>query len=62
MRWSKLILIPIAGLVLAVFCLIFYNISLNKKVEAYKNLDEKFHNLEVLQDFMTIAGQDSTVD
>ena len=57
-----MILIPIIGLVIVVVMLVFYNVWLHKRVDAYKNLDQKFHNLEVLQDFMTIAGQDSTVD
>lgn len=57
-----MILIPIIGLVIVVVMLIFYNVSLHKRVDAYRNLDQKFHNLEVLQDFMTIAGQDSAVD
>ena len=57
-----MILIPIAFLVIIVVVLILYNIHLNKKVDAFKNLDNKFHNLEVLQDFMTIAGLDSTVE
>lgn len=57
-----MILIPIIGLVIAVVMMIFYNVWLHKRVDAYKNLDQKFHNLEVLQDFMTIAGQDLSVD
>ena len=49
-------------LISAIGVLIVFNANIHKKLEAYKNLNQKFHNLEVLQDFMTIAGQESTVD
>ena len=49
-------------LVFIIALLIAFNMSIHKKLEAYKNLNQKFHNLEVLQDFMTIAGEESTVD
>ena len=57
-----MIIVVIVLLVLAIAVLIAFNMSIHKKLEAYKNLNQKFHNLEVLQDFISIAGEESTVD
>lgn len=57
-----MIIVVVVALVLAIVVLIVYNLHIQKKIEAFKNINEKISNLSVLQDFMTIAGQEETVD
>ncbi len=57
-----LILGVIICLVLAIVTLVILNLNINKKLDAFKNINQKISNLSVLQDFMTIAGQEETVD
>ena len=40
----------------------FYNISIHKKVEAFKNIDQQITSLNVLQDFMNTISETSSVD
>ena len=49
-------------LVLFVLSLIIYNLSLHKKIQAYKTQGNRITNLNVLQDFMNIVGSDLNVD
>lgn len=49
-------------LILVVLCLIMYNLSIHKKIQTYKNINQKITNLSVVQDFMSAIGEDSTVD
>ena len=56
-----LILVPII-LVIVILLLIVYNIHIQKKIESFKNINQKINSLSVLQDFMSIAGQEETVD
>ena len=55
-------LIVIIILVIAISILIVYNIYIQKKIEAFKNINQKISNLSVLQDFMKIAGEEESVD
>ena len=57
-----MILGVIICLVLAIVTLVILNLNINKKLDAFKNINQKISNLSVLQDFMTIAGQEETVD
>lgn len=57
-----MIILVVLVLVLAIVLLVVYNVHIQKKIEAFKNINEKINNLSVLQDFMTIAGQEETVD
>ena len=49
-------------LVLAIATLIIYNLSLYKKIQAFKLQGNRITNLNVLQDFMNIVGSDLKVD
>ena len=40
----------------------FYNISIHKKVDAFKNIDQQITSLNVLQDFMNTISETSSVD
>lgn len=57
-----MIIIVIIILIFTIVALIVWNINIQKKVEAFKNINEKINNLSVLQDFMDIAGKEETVD
>ncbi len=56
-----MIIFVIVVLVVVIGVLIVYNIHIQKKIESFNNINQKVNNLSVLQDFMTIAGED-TVD
>ena len=49
-------------LVLVVAILTIYNMSINKKIQEFKNLSQKVTNLNIVQDFINIAGNDLPVD
>lgn len=55
-------IIVVIFLVLAIIALIIYNLSLYKKIQAYKTQSNRMTNLNVLQDFMNIIGSDISVD
>ena len=55
-------LIPIVILVAIVVILIFYNMDIKNKLTTYSNISKKVNNLNVLQDFMDITGEDISVD
>ena len=56
-------LIPIVIiLIIAVIILIIYNLNIHKKIQTYKNINQKITNLSVVQDFMSAIGETSTVD
>lgn len=55
-------LIPIIVLIGIVVILIFYNISIKKKLTTFNNVSSKINKLNALQDFMNITGEDIAVD
>ena len=57
-----MVVIVIAILILAIIVLVIYNLHIQKKIEAYNNINDRINNLSVLQDFMKIAGQEETVE
>ena len=57
-----LIVAVVVILVLIVFGLIIYNISIHKKIQKFKNMNQKITNLYVVQDFMNAIGETSTVE
>ena len=57
-----MILVIIVVLLAAIIVLAVYNVHIHKKIQAFNNINQKINNLSVLQDFMTIAGQEETVD
>ncbi len=57
-----MIILIIIVLVIFVVGLIFYNLSISKKVKSLSNTREMVANLQVLQDFMDIIGRDISVE
>ena len=49
-------------LVFIVIGLIVYNMTIHKKIQKFKNLNQKVTNLYVVQDFMNAIGETSTVE
>lgn len=56
------VVIIVIILVLIIAILTIYNMSISKKIQDFKNLDKKFTNLNIIQDFVNITGNDMTVD
>lgn len=57
-----MIIIIIVILVAIVIALMGYNIFLNKKIENFKNTNQKITNLNILQDFMDTLSECTTVN
>ena len=57
-----MVILVIAILVVAIIVLVTYNLHIQKKIEAYNNINDRINNLSVLQDFMKIAGQEESVE
>ena len=53
--------IIIVVLVILVIGLLIYNIKIYNKVQSFKNTNQKISNLNILQDFMDIAGGEGAV-
>ena len=49
-------------LVLIVLGLIVYNVTIHKKIQKFKNMNQRITNLYVVQDFMNAIGETSTVE
>lgn len=49
-------------LVIIVIGLIAYNITIHKKIQKFKNMNQRITNLYVVQDFMNAIGETSSVD
>ena len=49
-------------LVFIVIGLIIYNIAIHKKIQKFKNINQKITNLYVVQDFLNAIGETSSVD
>ena len=57
-----MVVVVIAILIIAIIVLVTYNLHIQKKIEAYNNINDRINNLSVLQDFMKVAGQEDSVD
>lgn len=57
-----MLIVIVIILIVAVLGLILYNLSIHKKIQTYKNINQKINNLSVVQDFMSTIGETSTVD
>ena len=57
-----MILGVITLLVIIIVLLMVYNMSINKKIQNFHNLNQKISNLNVLQDFMNTISEVTTVD
>lgn len=49
-------------LVLIVFGLVIYNINIHRKIQTFKNMNQRVVNLSVVQDFMNAIGETSSVE
>ncbi len=54
--------IVIIILVFIIAVLTIYNMSIHRKIQDFQNLHQKVNNLNIIQDFINIAGNDMTVD
>ncbi len=57
-----LVVIVLLVLVFTVLALGFYNFSLYKRIQMFQTQSKRFSSLNILQDFMTIAGSDLSVE
>jgi len=57
------VIIPVVIiLVCIVIGLIIYNISIHKKIQKFRNINQRINNLTVVQDFMNAIGEASSVE
>jgi len=52
----------VIALVFIIAVLVAYNMSIHRRIQELKNMDQKIANLTILQDFMNVAGSDLSVD
>ena len=52
----------VAVLIIVIVGLIIYNLSIQKKIQTFRNINQKITNLSVVQDFMNAIGETSSVD
>ena len=57
-----MIIAVVIVLVLIVLGLVIYNVTIHKKIQKFKNMNQKITNLYVVQDFMNAIGETSTVE
>jgi len=57
-----LALIPIVILAGLTIALVIYNVRVSNKLKTFNNVNKKINNLNVLQDFIEITGEDISVD
>ncbi len=57
-----MIIAVVVILVLIVLGLVDYNVTIQKKIQKFKNMNQKITNLYVVQDFMNAIGETSTVE
>lgn len=57
-----MIIAVVVILVLIVLGLVVYNVNIHKKIQKFKNMNQKITNLYVVQDFMNAVGETSTVE
>ena len=57
-----MLIVTVIILIVAVLGLIIYNFNIHKKIQTYKNINQKINNLSVVQNFMGAIGETSTVD
>ncbi len=49
-------------LIIIVIGLIIYNLNIHKKIQTFRNINQRITNLSVVQDFMNTIGETSSVD
>ena len=55
-------LVLIVVLVLIILGLMIYNMNIHKKIQTFQNMNQRITNLNILQDFMNIIGNNMDVD
>ena len=55
-------IIAIAALITIITVLVIYNVLLHQKINVFKNLEERRNKLSVIQDFLNIAGEETSVE
>lgn len=55
-------IIIIGVLIIIILLLLAYNVVINKRIQEFKNTDQKIKSLNVLQEFMSTIGEEETVD
>lgn len=58
----EVLIVIVVILIIVIACLLAYNVTIHKKIQAFNNLNQKIINLNVLQDFMTTIGEISSVE
>ena len=56
------VVIIVILLVIIIGALIAYNFTIYKRLNVYKNMEQKVLNLDVVQDFMSTIGNQATVE
>ena len=54
--------IVVLVLLVAIIVLVVYNVHIQKKIEAFSNINQQINKLSILQDFMKVAGEEDSVD
>ena len=57
-----MIIAVVIVLIIVIFGLVMYNLTIHKKIQKFKNMNQKVTNLYVVQDFMNAIGETSTVE
>ena len=57
-----MIITVVAVLVIIVIGLVIYNLRIHKKIQKFKNMNQRITNLYVVQDFMNAIGETSSVE
>ena len=52
----------VVALIVVVIGLIIYNLIIHKKIQSFRNINQKITNLSVVQDFMNAIGETSSVN
>jgi diguanylate cyclase (GGDEF)-like protein len=56
------VVIALIALVVVIIILVFYNLSIYKKIQSFSNINDKISNLNVLQDFIDTIGKDMSTN
>lgn len=62
MEGESLLIVVVIVLVFTVLALGIYNLSLYKRIQSFQNQSKRFTSLNILQDFMNIAGSNLSVE
>lgn len=62
MQIPIIMIVVVIILIIIVVALIFYNMSINKKIKKFKSINQRIVNLQVVQDFINTIGEDETVE